>query len=126
MGFLNKAKASLSNAGNYTSQKADEASFNSKISEQKKLKTEAIEGAGQKMFDLYMHGTYAIDDEIKELFEKAVACDVEIERLEAEKADMIAKYENERQERRDKVAAEEEKEKAERAAAKAAEKEKSE
>ncbi len=72
MGFLNKAKASLSNAGNYTSQKADEASFNSKISEQKKLKTEAIEGAGQKMFDLYMHGTYAIDDEIKELFEKVL------------------------------------------------------
>ncbi len=126
MGLLNKMKAGVANTGNLTSQKADEASFNSKINDQKNTKKKLIAEAGEKMFALYADGKYEMDDEVKGLYAKCIECDKEVERLEQEKADMIAKAEAERQERRDAVKAQEEKEKAEKEAKKAAEAKKSE
>ncbi len=121
MGLLNKMKAGVANTGNYTSQKADEASFNSKINDQKNTKKKLIAEAGDKMFAAYTEGKYELTDEIKDMFARCVECDKEVERLEQEKADMIAKAEAERQERKDAVKAQEEKEKAEKEARKAAE-----
>ena len=54
------------------------------------------------------------------MFAKCIECDKKVEELEAEKAEMIAKYEGERQARRDAVKEQDEKEKAEREAKKAA------
>ena len=113
-------KAGVANTGNYTSQKADEASINSKISDQKNTKKKLISESGEKMFALYIEGKTELSDEIKEMFAKCVECDKEVEKLEAEKAEMIAKYEGERQARRDAVKEQDEKEKAEREAKKAA------
>ena len=124
MGLLNKMKAGVANAGNYTSQKADEASYNSKISDQKNTKKKILSEVGEKMFALYLEEKYEITDEIKEMFAKCVECDKKVEDLEAEKAEMIAKAEGERQARNDAVKEQEEKEKAEREAKKAAEAEK--
>lgn len=121
MGLLDKMKAGVANSGNYTSQKADEASYNSKISDQRNAKKKLIAEAGEKMFALYTEGKFEMSDEVKDMYAKCVECDKEIEKLEQEKADMIAKAEAERQERRDAVKAQEEKEKAEREAKKAAE-----
>ncbi|MBO4502618.1 MAG: hypothetical protein J5707_03045 [Candidatus Methanomethylophilus sp.] len=120
MGLLDKMKAGVANTGNYTSQKADEASINSKISDQKNTKKKLISESGEKMFAMYLEGKTELTDEIKEMFAKCVECDKEVERLEAEKAEMIAKYEGERQARRDAVKEQDEKEKAEREAKKAA------
>ncbi len=124
MGLLNKMKAGVANAGNYTRQKADEASYNSKISDQKNTKKKLLSEVGEKMFALYLEEKYEITDEIKEMFAKCVECDKKVEELEAEKAEMIAKAEGERQARNDAVKEQEEKEKAEREAKKAAEAEK--
>ena len=126
MGLLDKMKAGAANAGNYTSQKADEATINSKISDQRNTKKKLIAESGEKMFALYLEGKTELSDEIKDMYAKCVECDKEIEKLETEKAEMIAKYEGERQARRDAVKEQEEKEKAEREAKKAAEAEKSE
>ena len=120
MGLLDKMKAGVANTGNYTSQKADEASINSKISDQKNTKKKLISESGEKMFAMYLEGKTELTDEIKEMFAKCVECDKEVEKLEAEKAEMIAKYEGERQARRDAVKEQDEKEKAEREAKKAA------
>lgn len=123
MGLMDKMKAGVANAGTYTSQKADESSYNLKISDQRNKKKKLLEEAGDKMFALYQDGKKEISDEIKDMFEQCIACDKEIEKLEAEKAEMIAEKEKERQDRRDKVQAQEEQEKADREAKKAAEKE---
>ena len=120
MGLLDKMKAGVANTGNYTSQKADEATINSKISEQKSTKKKLISDSGEKMFALYQEGKTELSDEIKDMFAKCIECDKKVEELEAEKAEMIAKYEGERQARRDAVKEQEEKEKAEREAKKAA------
>ncbi|AGI48010.1 hypothetical protein TALC_01018 [Thermoplasmatales archaeon BRNA1] len=108
MGFGDKLKAGISNAGNYTEQKADEARYNSKISDKKNEKAKAIKEAGEKMFALYLDGKSEINDEIKALYEKAIECDKEIEKLEKEKAEMVDAAKKERQDRRDEVNAKKE------------------
>ena len=119
MGFLDKVNAGISNAGSRLSQEADEASYNSKIHDQQRDKSKALEQAGQIMFDAYKEGKTEITSEVKDLFEKAKACDVEIEKLEKEKAEMIEKAHQEREDRRAEVKAKDEEEKAKREAEKA-------
>ena len=119
MGFLDKVNAGISNAGSRLSQEADEASYNSKIHDQQRDKSKALEQAGQIMFDAYKDGKTEITSEVKDLFEKAKACDTEIEKLEKEKAEMIEKAHQEREDRRAEVKAKDEEEKAKREAEKA-------
>lgn len=103
MGFLDKAKAGLSNAGNYTEQKAEEARFDGKIYDQKRDKEKAVREAGEKMYAAYLDGKTEITDDVKALFEKAKACEEEIKKLEEEKQNMIDKAHNEREARRTEV-----------------------
>ncbi|MCQ2079064.1 MAG: hypothetical protein MJZ38_03280 [archaeon] len=110
MGFLDKARAGLSNAGNRINQEGEEASYNSKIYDQKKAKEKALAEVGEKLYASYKEGKAEITVEVKELFEKAKTCEAEIEKLEKEKQEMIEKAKAERQERRDAAnAADEEK-----------------
>ena len=101
MGFMDKVSAGVKNVDNRLGQSVDSAKYDSKISDQKNIKRKAIEEAGQKMFEAYLAGNCAVTDEIKELFEKAKACDAEIEKLEKEKAEMIEANKAERQANRD-------------------------
>jgi len=105
-------KAGASNVGNRLEQSVDTVSYDSKISDQKSAKRKAIEEAGNKMFAAYdADGTTQITDEIKELFEKAKACDVEIAHLEKENEDNIAAKKAERKANRDAAAAADEEKK---------------
>ena len=81
MGLLDKMKAGVANTGNYTSQKADEATINSKISEQKSTKKKLISDSGEKMFALYQEGKTELSDEIKDMFAKCIECDKKVEEL---------------------------------------------
>ena len=127
MGLMDKMKTGAKNFDNRLGQSVDSAKYDSKISDQKNIKRKAIEEAGQKMFDAYVEsGATSITDEIKELYEKAKACDVEIEKLEKEKAEMIEANKAERQANRDDLAAKEEADRKAREEAKAAEEEKKE
>ena len=101
MGFMDKMKAGAKNLDNRLGQSVDSASYDSKIYDQKSAKEKAIKDAGEKMFAAYCEGKTEITDEVKELYEKAKACDVEVEKLRKEKADMISKAEAERQANRD-------------------------
>lgn len=98
----------MSNVGSHISQVSDTASFNNKISAQKKEKDKILNDVGQKMFDTYLEGNVEISDEITDLLEKAKACDAEIERLEKEKAEMIGNEEKKRAERKTGVNSEKE------------------
>ena len=109
MGFMDKMKAGAKNLDNRLGQSVDSASYDSKIYDQKSAKEKAIKDAGEKMFAAYCEGKTEITSEIKDLYEKAKACDVEIEKLEKEKAEMIAKAEAERQANRDAANAADEK-----------------
>ncbi len=127
MGFMDKLSTGVKNVDNRLGQSVDSAKYDSKISDQKNIKRKAIEEAGQKMFEAYLaNGAASITDEVKELYEKAKACDVEIEKLEKEKAEMIEANKAERQANRDELAAKEEADRKAREEAKAAEAEKKE
>lgn len=109
MGFGDKLKASLNNANSRISQSADSASYDSKINDQKRDKEKALQEAGEKMYDVYKSGKKTITDEVVALFDKAKACDAEIEKLQKE--DMISKAEKERADRNAEVKKKEEEEK---------------
>ncbi|AMH94774.1 hypothetical protein AR505_1053 [methanogenic archaeon ISO4-H5] len=119
MGFLDKVNAGISNAGSRLSQEADEASYNSKIHDQQRAKSKALEEAGNLMFEAYKSGKCEITSEVKDLFEKAKTCDAEIEKLEKEKEEMKEKAHQEREDRRAEVKAKDEEEKAKKEAEKA-------
>jgi len=114
MGLWDKTKTAVKNADNRMGQSVDSAKYDSKISDQKNAKKKAIEEAGQKMFEAYCEGKCELTAEVKELYDKAKACDEEIAKLEKEKADMISGNEAARQANRDALA---EKEEADRKAA---------
>ena len=120
MGFLDKAKAGVSNVGSKISESADESSYNSKIRDQERAKAKALEEAGQIMYKNYLEGKTDVPADVKDLFEKAKAADAEAEKLEKEKQEMKEAAHQEREDRRAEVKAKEEKEKAEKEAAKAA------
>lgn len=125
MGLMDKMKTGAKNLDNRMGQSVDSAKYDSKIADQKNIKKKAIEEAGQKMFEAYVaNGSTAITDEVKELYEKAKACDAEIEKLEKEKADMIEANKAERQSNRDELAAKEEADRKAKEEAKAAEEKK--
>ena len=113
MGLGDKLKVGLSNAGSRISQSADEAGYNSRISDQKKIIDDSTKKAGELMYAEYAKGAKMITPEIEELFKAADAAKAEIEKLEAEKQEMIDKAQKERDDRRAdaKARAEEEKEK---------------
>jgi predicted RNase H-like nuclease (RuvC/YqgF family) len=98
--FTDKLKTGLKNTDSLTGQKIDEAKYDNKISEQKSQKRKAIEEAGEKMFDAYAEGKTELTAEVKELYEKAKACDEEIKKLEAEKEELKQKAHEEREARR--------------------------
>jgi ppGpp synthetase/RelA/SpoT-type nucleotidyltranferase len=52
------------------------------------------------MFDAYAEGKTELTAEVKELYEKAKACDEEIKKLEAEKEELKQKAHEEREARR--------------------------
>ena len=125
MGLMDKMKTGAKNLDNRMGQSVDSAKYDSKIADQKNIKRKAIEEAGQKMFEAYIaSGAASITDEVKELYEKAKACDAEIEKLEKEKADMIEANKAERQSNRDELAAKEEADRKAKEEAKAAEEKK--
>ncbi len=127
MGFMDKMKTGAKNLDNRMGQSVDSAKYDSKIADQKNVKKKAIEDAGQKMFEAYVAtGSATITDEVKELYEVAKACDVEIAKLEKEKAEMIEANKAERQSNRDELAAKEEADRKAKEEAKAAEAEKKE
>ena len=113
MGLGDKLKVGLSNAGSRISQSADEAGYNSRISDQKKIIDDSTKKAGELMYQEYKKGSKMISAEIEELFKAVEAANAEIEKLEAEKQEMIDKAQKERDDRRAdaKARAEEEKEK---------------
>jgi uncharacterized protein YbcC (UPF0753/DUF2309 family) len=119
MGFGDKLKAGMSNVNSRLNQSVDSAEYDSKISSQKRDKEKAIAEAGQKMFEAYIAGTTELTAEVKELFDKAKACDAEIEKLEKEKQEMKDAAHQEREDRRAEVKAKEEEEKAQKEAEKA-------
>lgn len=97
MGLMDKIKTDIKNVDNRLGQSVDSAKFDSKISDQKNDKKKAIQEAGEKMYAAYLEGKTEICDEAKALFDKAKACDDEIAKLEAEKAEMIEKAKAERE-----------------------------
>lgn len=113
MGLGDKLKVGMSNAGSRISQSADEAVFNSRISEQKKTIDDSLKSAGELMFEEFEHGNFTITPKVEELFQTVQKCKEEIEKLEAEKQEMIEKAQKEREDRRAdaKARKEEEKEK---------------
>lgn len=111
MGFGDKLKASMSNANSRLNQEADEASFNSKINDKKKEKEEALNKAGEKLYEVYISGKTEVTDEVKAFLDTAKGCDDEIAKLEKEKQDMKDKAQKERDDRRAEVKAKEEEEK---------------
>ena len=102
-----------------TTKETDEASYNSKIHDQQRAKSKALEEAGNLMFEAYKSGKCEITSEVKDLFEKAKTCDAEIEKLEKEKEEMKEKAHQEREDRRAEVKAKDEEEKAKKEAEKA-------
>lgn len=119
MGFMDKLKTGASNTNNALEQSSKESEFNSKINDQKKQKAKLIADAGEKVFAAYLEGKTELSDEVKDMYEKCKACDAEVEKLEKEKADMIADYEAQREAKREELRQKEAEEKAAKEAAKA-------
>lgn len=101
--FLDKVKVGVDNVGSHSTQKLDELSYSSKISDKKseisKLKAEA----GDKIYNLYSEDKPFDSAEVKELCDKIKQCYAEIEELEAKKKELAEKGHEERQSRRDSV-----------------------
>ena len=96
MSFTDKIKTGLKNTDSLAGQKVDEAKYETKIAEQKSQKRKFLSDANDRMFEAYCKG-FAVPDEVRDLYEKAKTCDVEVDRLEAEKKDIIAKAKAERE-----------------------------
>ncbi len=96
MAFFNKIKAAGSNTANRIGQSFDSAEYDNKISGQKSIRNKTISEAGQLAYQIYLEGKKTFNDEMFDLMEKIEDCDIEIERLEQEKADNIAARKEER------------------------------
>lgn len=95
MAFTDKLKSTIKATDSLAGQKIEEAKIEAKIADQKSQRRRHIDEAGDKMFQEYLKGA-PVPDDVRELFEKAKACNAEVERLEAEKKDIIEKGKAER------------------------------
>ncbi len=100
MGIGDKLKVGISNAGSRLSQSADESGFNARINEQKKIIDDSNKKAGELMFEEYNNGRNTFTNSVEELFKAVQNAKDEIEKLEAEKQEMIDKAQKERDDRR--------------------------
>lgn len=105
---MDKILAGASSTTSSLDHTAKKAEFNSKISSKKAEIDKLVNEAGKKVYEAYLDGKNELTDEVVDLYEKCGVHMKEIEKLEQEKAELIAEYESRREAKREELRKKEE------------------
>jgi len=100
MGFMDKVKTGLDNTASLSSQKIDEAKYETKVADKKRDIRKAKDDIGEKLYDAWKNDTPEVRDEIITICERIKSLEEEIEAIQKEKEDLKNRCHEEREARR--------------------------